>query len=186
LITGVETTFNEVTVDSPSFKWKNELELGGRCAFSAARARQTSTFGTLRRPRYSVSHKNHLFRELRPRSNPHRLRPGPRGSVQRIVSEVPKTPVVRAGLAVRHFRYNPPLYGIRTGAACEQPVACRQLRQGYRSVSLSAAERRVRPRPTCGGANDWCFRRWEQGGAGHCRIESALRQSSCDVSGAKA
>jgi hypothetical protein len=40
LITGVETTFNEVTVDSPSFRWKNEFEtwcamLFQRCPCSA-------------------------------------------------------------------------------------------------------------------------------------------------------
>jgi hypothetical protein len=41
LITGVETTFEEVTVDSPSFKWKNALAtrwtmLCQRCPCSAS------------------------------------------------------------------------------------------------------------------------------------------------------
>ena len=38
LITDVETTFEEVTVDSLSFKSKNGLELGGRRSVSAAGA----------------------------------------------------------------------------------------------------------------------------------------------------
>ena len=47
----------------------------------------------------SASPQNCPFREPRPRLNPHRRRPAPRGSVQKIVSEVPNTPVVSAGLA---------------------------------------------------------------------------------------
>src|SRR5262245_8302638 len=66
--------------------------------------------GALRGLQPSASPRNYPFTEPRPRSNPHRRRPAPRGSVQKIVSEVPKTAVVRAGFAVRHFRYNPRLY----------------------------------------------------------------------------
>src|SRR5262249_61716094 len=46
-------------------------------------------------------------RRGRERLNPHRRRPAPRGSVQPIVSEVPRRPFVEAKLYVRHFGYNP-------------------------------------------------------------------------------
>ena len=92
LITGVETTFEEVTVDSLSFKSKNAL--GTRWAMLRQRCRCWASVNIRRArddPAPPYRRSNHPFREPRPRLNPHRRRPAPRGSVQKIVSEVPTT-----------------------------------------------------------------------------------------------
>ena len=116
-------------MDSPSFESKNKL--GTRLAMLCQRcqSRADVSFGGLRRLQLLRAHRaNNPFREPRRRLNPHRRRPAPRGSVQKIVSEVPNTPCRACGARLRHFRYNPLYYATafqarRHAACCMQAFA---------------------------------------------------------------